>query len=89
MSCDSAHSDHISRDGFYKSLALTAIAQQGKVVDEKSLQQYAESGMWMDVWGREGERGKEKIHIPDSGCVCVRCPHVDFLVMELCSYLFT
>jgi sorting nexin-8 len=42
VSCDSTHSGHVSRDGFYRSLALVAVAQQGK--DEKSLQNYAENG---------------------------------------------
>ena len=53
----------MSRDGFYKSLALTGIAQQGKVVDEKSLQQYAENGVdghvCVCVWGGGG--GGEKM----------------------------
>lgn len=39
VSCDSTHSGSVSRDGFYRSLALVAVGQQGK--DEKSLQQYA------------------------------------------------
>ena len=42
VSCDSTHSGHVSRDGFYRSLALVAVAQQGK--DEKSLQNYGENG---------------------------------------------
>ena len=42
VSCDSTHSGHVSRDGFYRSLALVAVTQQGK--DEKSLQQYTGIG---------------------------------------------
>ena len=53
-SCDSTHSGSISRDGFYRSLALTAIAQQGKMAEEKSLQYYAENGG--EGGGREGGR---------------------------------
>jgi len=40
--CDPAGSNSIGRDGLYKSLALAALAQQGKGVDEKALQSYGE-----------------------------------------------
>ncbi len=35
--CDSGESGSLNRDGLYKSLALLAIAQQGKAVDKTSL----------------------------------------------------
>lgn len=42
--CDPSKTGHVTRDGFYRSLALCALAQQGKVVDEKSLVMYGEAG---------------------------------------------
>jgi hypothetical protein len=42
--CDPSGSDRLSRDSFYRSLALCALAQQGKAVDEKSLVLYGEAG---------------------------------------------
>ena len=42
--CDPTGSKNIGRDGLYKSLALAALAQQGKGIDEKVLQHYGESG---------------------------------------------
>jgi sorting nexin-8 len=43
VSCDSTHSGDITRDGLYRSLALTAIAQQGRPIEEKSLQHYEDN----------------------------------------------
>ncbi len=43
-SCDPTGSGNISRDGFYKSLSLCALGQQGKGVDEKNLFNYGDAG---------------------------------------------
>ena len=56
MSCDSTHSGDITRDGLYRSLALTAIAQQGRPIEEKSLQHYEDNGVLRGET-REGGRG--------------------------------
>ena len=42
--CDPTGSGNVGRDGLYKSLALAALAQQGKGIDEKALHHYGESG---------------------------------------------
>ena len=44
--CDPSGSGHISRDSFYRSVALCALAQQGKSIDEKSLVLYGEAGIY-------------------------------------------
>ena len=54
-SCDPGGSGFLSRDGVYKSLALTALAQQGKGVDVRALASYGEGG----EGGREREGGRE------------------------------
>ena len=51
--CDSAHSGSVSRDGFYKSLALTSLAQQGKNLEEKNLSHY-------EGTGEEGGEGRRR-----------------------------
>ena len=35
---------HLSRNGLYKALALTALAQQGKSINEKILESYTDQG---------------------------------------------
>ena len=57
MSCDSAHSGDITRDGFYRSLALVAVAQLGREPEERSLLHYAESGEREWEGGRGEARG--------------------------------
>ena len=53
-SCDPGGSGFLSRDGVYKSLALTALAQQGKGADVRALASYGEGGKGQ----REGEGGR-------------------------------
>lgn len=43
LSCDPNQSGHVTRDGFYRSLALLGVAQLGKDIDERSLQSYEDS----------------------------------------------
>ena len=69
MSCDSSQSGDLTRDGVYRSLALTAIAQQGKPVEERSLQHYDDSGVLREgaagrgKGGREGREGGESFGV--------------------------
>lgn len=41
---DPRQDGYITRDGLYKALALTALAQQGKSISEKALEQFVDSG---------------------------------------------
>ena len=52
--CDTHKSNKLGRDSVYKSLALVALAQQGKPLDDKVLSNYADKGK------REREREKER-----------------------------
>ena len=47
--CDPSGSGGLTRDGLYKSLALAAVAQEGRTVEERALMSYRDSG--------EGSRG--------------------------------
>ena len=42
--CDPSHTNYVGRDHFYKSLALVALAQQGKSLDDKVLLNYTDKG---------------------------------------------
>ena len=42
---DPRQEGYVSRDGLYKALALTALAQQGKPVTEKALETFVDSGI--------------------------------------------
>ena len=42
--CDPAGSGSLTRDGLYKSLALAAVAQEGRTVEERALKSYQDSG---------------------------------------------
>lgn len=42
--CDPNYTNSFGRDQLYKSLALVALAQQGKPLDEKVLLNYADKG---------------------------------------------
>ena len=41
---DPRQDGYVTRDGLYKALALTALAQQGKGISGKSLEMFADSG---------------------------------------------
>ena len=41
---DPRQDGYVTRDGLYKALALTALAQQGKSISEKALEQFIDSG---------------------------------------------
>ena len=41
---DPKQEGYVTRDGLYKALALTALAQQGKSVTEKALETFADTG---------------------------------------------
>ncbi len=41
---DPRQDGYVTRDGLYKALALTALAQQGKSISEKALEQFVDSG---------------------------------------------
>lgn len=41
---DPRQDGYVTRDGLYKALALTALAQQGKAISGKSLEMFADSG---------------------------------------------
>ncbi|XP_064406510.1 sorting nexin-8-like isoform X2 [Halichondria panicea] len=53
--CDSGEIGSLNRDGLYKSLALLAIAQQGKAVDKSSLSTLDTSEMPVPVLGPTSE----------------------------------
>lgn len=42
--CDPSRTNYVGRDHFYKSLALVALAQQGKSLDDKVLLNYTDKG---------------------------------------------
>ena len=42
---DPRQDGYVTRDGLYKALALTAVAQQGKIISERALEQFVDSGM--------------------------------------------
>ena len=42
--CDPSHTNYVGRDHLYKSLALVALAQQGKSLDDKVLLNYTDKG---------------------------------------------
>lgn len=42
---DPRQDGYVTRDGLYKALALTALAQQGKIISERALEQFVDSGM--------------------------------------------
>ena len=42
---DNKKEGYVTRDGLYKALALTAMAQQGKPISEKALEQFIDSGI--------------------------------------------
>ena len=41
---DPRQDGYVTRDGLYKALALTALAQQGKSISERALEQFVDSG---------------------------------------------
>ena len=41
---DPRQDGYVTRDGLYKALALTALAQQGKSISDKALEQFVDSG---------------------------------------------
>lgn len=41
---DPRQDGYVTRDGLYKALALTALAQQGKSISAKALEQFVDSG---------------------------------------------
>lgn len=43
---DPKQDGYVTRDGLYKALALTALAQQGKSISEKALEQFVDSGKY-------------------------------------------
>ena len=42
--CDPSRTNYVGRDHLYKSLALVALAQQGKSLDDKVLLNYTDKG---------------------------------------------
>lgn len=46
---DPNHEGAIGREGLYKALALTALAQQGKAVNEKLLEGFIGMGSYMSL----------------------------------------
>ena len=46
---DPAKTGSVGRDGLYKSLALTALAQQGKSIDESALKNFGDKCMCESV----------------------------------------
>lgn len=44
----------MNREGFYKSLALCALGQQGKGVEEKTLMGLGDVGEWLVLCSRQG-----------------------------------
>ena len=60
---DPAKTGCVGRDGLYKSLALTALAQQGKTVDESVFKTFGEKGEGKIGGGKERkeiEQGRRK-----------------------------
>ena len=47
--CDPIESGSLSRDSLYKAMALCALGQQGKGVDEKLLLKYGDSGKFTQL----------------------------------------
>lgn len=41
---DPRQDGYVTRDGLYKALALTALAQQGKSISDKALEQFIDAG---------------------------------------------
>ena len=41
---DPRQDGYVTRDGLYKALALTALAQQGKSISDNALEQFFDSG---------------------------------------------
>lgn len=44
---DPRQDGYVTRDGLYKALALTALAQQGKSISDKALEQFIDAGKGM------------------------------------------
>ena len=42
--CDPSGTGSLTRDGLYKSLALSAVAQEGRAVEERALKSFRDSG---------------------------------------------
>lgn len=47
--CDPTGSGSVGRDALYKSMALCGLGQQGKGVGEKTLLNYGDAGMYVQV----------------------------------------
>ena len=50
---DPKQDGYVTRDGLYKALALTALAQQGKSISEKALEQFVDSGKYQYAFSTE------------------------------------
>ena len=65
--CDPSGTGSLTRDGLYKSLALSAVAQEGRAVEERALKSFRDSGE--DSRGGRGLwfRGLAAAHLLHSG----------------------